>query len=181
MDLRTIDKNIKSITTSAVKLNTLIHATAVAIIAHAAAHGDCTRALKLVQAMPKSHRRGLLINWFGQYSPIGMNVTGGKVGLHKPESKLFRPFDVEGAKANPFYESQEAQEEQLPDTTLETANKMIFAVAARLQKQIDNGTVAANDRDAVVARVAALNALGKAAVKAARANNAGEGQLAKVA
>jgi len=179
MDLKAIDSNIKRISSNAQKLNELIHTTGVAIIAHAAACGDCTRALKLVQAMPKSHRRGLLINWFAKYSPIGMNVTSGKVGLHKPEAKLYKPFDVDGAKANPFYEGEEAEKEDLPDTTLEAANKMIFAVASKLQKALDNGTVAANDRDAVVERIADLKRIGAAAVVAQKAAApAGETALA---
>lgn len=168
MDLKKINSNIKLIARNSDKLNKLIHTTAVGVLVHAQEHGDCTAALRLVQAMPVSHRRGLLINWFALYSPIGMNVANGKVGFHKPEAKAYKPFDVETAEANPFYNSAEAQKEDLPDTTLEAANKMIFAVATKLQKQLDDGRVAANDRDAVVARIADLKAIGKAAVAAAK-------------
>jgi hypothetical protein len=149
-----------------------VQETAVGIIEHSMATGDCTAALRLVQAMPKSARRGLLINWFAKYSPIGMNVGTGKVGLNKPEAKLYRPYDIEGARANNWFEGGEADNENLPDTTLEAANKMIFAVAAKLQKKLDNGEVAANDRDAVVQRIADLNALGRAAVRQTRQDNA---------
>jgi hypothetical protein len=174
MDLKKINSNIKLIAGNYAKVNALVQTTAVAIIEHSMQHGDCTPALRLVQAMPKSARRGLLINWFAKYSPIGMNVNSGKVGLHRPEAKLYRPYDLEGAKANNWFEGAEANNENLPDTTLEEANKMIFAVAKKLQKKLDDGSVPATDRQAVEARIAALTALGRAAVKMTKQNNEGK-------
>jgi len=171
MDLKKINANIKLIAGNYAKVNKLVQDTAVGILVHAKDTGDCTAALRLVQAMPKSARRGLLINWFGKYSPIGMNVNAGKVGFHKPGGKLYNPFDIDAARMNNWFEGAEADKENLPDTTLEEANKMIFAVAAKLQKKLDNGDVAENDRVAVAARIAALKELGRAAVAQAKQDN----------
>jgi hypothetical protein len=166
MDLKTINRNIKAVARSGEKFNLLVQVTAVACIAHCQACGDATPALRLVQAMPKSTRRGLLIDFFAAYSPIGMNVAKGKVGLHKEGSKLYRPFDVAAAEANPWYNSDAANKEDLPDTTVEVANKMIFAVASKLEKQVKEGLVPANDVPAVEERIVALRRIAAAAVKA---------------
>lgn len=167
MDLKVINKNIATIGKMGTKFNELVQETAVGIIIHCQATGDCTAALRLVQVLPKSARRGLLINFFAAYSPIGMNVGTGKVGLHRPDAKCYKPYNVDAARLNPWYNSAEANDEDLPDTTLEQTNKMIFGLASRLQKQLDEGRVAANDRDAVVEQIAQLKVIGRAVAKVA--------------
>lgn len=161
MDLKTINKRIAYIMRNTASMNVYVQETAVGILEHAKETGDCTAALRLVQALPKSYRRGLLINWFGAYSPIGMNVGTGKVGFHRPEAKAFRPFDIDAARINPWYDSAEANREDLPDTTTDEAQKKIFGVAKGLQKRLDAGEVAPEHRDNVIDMVAALTALGK--------------------
>lgn len=163
MELKAINAGIKRVAASYGKINAFVQTIAVACIAHAQAHGDCTPALRLVQAMPKSARRGLLINWFGQYSPIGMNVNTGKVGLHRPDAKAYNAFNLDGAKANNWYEGAEADKENLPDTTVEDVRKGLLSLASRFQKRLDDGTVAANDRDAVTRNVLAIKELAKVA------------------
>lgn len=169
MELKQINRNIQTISRSYAKVNTLVHTTAVGILVHAQQHGDCTAALRLVQAMPKSARRGLLINWFAKYSPIGMNVNKGKVGFHKEGAKLYRPFDIEAATANPWFSGEEADKEDLPDTTLEVVNKGIFALANRFQKLLDEGSVAEADVGAVTQRITDLKALGAKAYREQKA------------
>jgi len=172
MELKAIDRNIKLVKTNGVKWNMLVHVTAVAILEHALAHGDCTRALALVEAMPKSSKRGSLIEWFSEYSPIGMNVKERKVRFHKPEAKAFRPFAIDKAKDNPWYDRDSAQKEDLPDTTLEQAHKYIFQLAAKLQKRLDEGEVAANDTAAIEGVIVDLKALGTKQYHAAKAEKA---------
>jgi hypothetical protein len=169
MDLKKIDAAIRQVKTNGAKWNTLVHTTAVAILNHAQANGDCTRALALVEAMPKSVKRAALIEWFAEYSPIGMNVKERKVRFHKADAKAYRPFDVEKAEANPWFKREKAQGEDLPDTTLDEAHKRIFKLAKALQTRIDNGEVAANDRFALEGVVADLNALAKKQYRAAKA------------
>ena len=159
MDLKTINRRIKHIATSAARINEYIQETAVGIIIHAKEHGDCSAALRLVQAMPKSFRRGLLIDWFARYSPIGMNVTGGKCGLHKPTSKAYNPFNVDGARMNMWFNQEQANEEDLPDTTLADVKKGFESLAKRFQKKLDEGTIADNDRDEVIRYIAAAKEL----------------------
>lgn len=171
MELRIINQRIKHIAKAAASLNTYIHETAVGIIQHALDTGDCTAALRLVQAMPKSQRRGLVVTWFGRYSPIGMNVSTGKVGLHREGAKSYNPFNVDAARLNPFYDMPEAQKEDLP-VTLEDVRNNIFSLATRLQKKMDNGEIPEADKVVVTSTVTALKALGAAVPLAAPAKQA---------
>lgn len=162
MSLKKIDAGIVSIARNAETMNADIQTIAVAILEHAQAHGDCTRALRLVQALPKSFRRNLLITWFATYSPIGMNVNTGKVGFHKANSKLFRPFDIKTAKTVMWYNQPQQEAEDLPDTTIVDVREAVSKLVKRLQKKLDDGDVANDDIPAVRAKVEALTALAAA-------------------
>lgn len=117
-NLRKIDTAIAAIGRSGTKLNNDIHATAMMILRHANEYGDCTRAAFLVDAMPKSHRRGLLINWFAASSPISIakSAKSGLMKAHfrKPDNTHYNPFDIDKADATPFFAMPEAEREQLP-------------------------------------------------------------------
>jgi hypothetical protein len=178
MDLKEIDRNIKAVKRNGVAWNNLVHTTAVAILSHAQEHGDCTRALALVEAMPKSTKRAALIEWFAEYSPIGMNVKERKVRFHKPDAKAYNPFDVEKATDNPWFDRESAKKEDLPDTTLEEAHKKLFKLAASFEKRLDDGEVAANDREAIAGVVADLKALAKKEYRKAKKAVAEQDKLA---
>src|ERR1043165_3049061 len=133
--LKAIDRNIRNIAVKGAALNELIQQTAVDIIRHAQAHGDCSRALKLVQAMPVSFRRTKVVKFFAEYSPIQMDVKKGKVGLRKDTSPHFVPFNVDGAIANPWFEDKPGEEEKIPSTfTVASIQNMIYAVANKMAK-----------------------------------------------
>lgn len=170
--LKVIDRNIALVRTSGNAFNALVQSTIIAVLLHAQATGDCTRALALVNAMPKSTKRGAVINTFADFSPIGMNLSKGNVGFHKEGSKLYKPFDIKGAIANPWFERDEVKKEDLPDTTLEQAHKYVFQLAAKLQKRVDAGEVAANDKDAISATIVDLKAIGSKQYATAKGNAA---------
>jgi hypothetical protein len=178
MELKKIDQNIKLVKRDGAAWNLLVHTTAVAILVHAQETGDCTRALALVEAMPKSVKRAALIEWFAEYSPIGMNVKERKVRFHKPDAKAYNPFDVEKAEANPWHERDSVKKEDLPDTTLEEAHKKLFKLAAAFEKRLDDGEVAANDREAIAGVVADLKALAKKEYRKAKKEAAEQDKLA---
>ena len=166
--LKGIDTLIGTVRKTGQEFNLLVHQAICSIIAHAQATGDCTRAIKLVEAMPKSTKRAAVINSFADYSPIGMNLSTGKCSFQKEGSKLYRPFNLEAAKANPWYDRPEVQKEELP-VTLAEVNKMVFALATRLQKKLDAGEVPANDVEPVTAQIVALKAVGTAQYNAQKA------------
>src|SRR5688572_21472696 len=109
--LQVINARISQVAKSGAAFNQYVHDTAVLILEHSKASGDCTASLRLVQAMPASQRRRLLIEWFATYSPIGMNVSTGKVGYHREGAKLYRPFDIDAARLNPWYNTAQAKKE----------------------------------------------------------------------
>lgn len=161
-----INRLIASISRSATKLNEAIHNAAVLCIEHASNFGDCTSSARLVDAMPKSHRRSLLIEWFRLYSPISIakNPKSDKMKAHlrgkadaNKDDEGFRKWDLEGAKATPFYAIEAANKE--PDVpTLVTISENIHRFIARTQKQAEK---IANDDDKAEA-LKRLDALKKA-------------------
>lgn len=143
MSLKKIDIRIASIATNAAKLNDQIHGTAVMIVEHAQKHGDCTRALALVKAMPASMRRTMLILWFETFSPIRVRLANDKVGMLKPEAKGFTDWDIEGGKAKPFYELAEENPEKSYD--FDALVKMVESLGKQIAKKVEQGKVPAND------------------------------------
>jgi hypothetical protein len=154
-----MDDGIKWIRSTGAKFDATVHAVAVAIMRHAKENGDCSRALKLVQAMPKSARRAALINWFGHFSPI--NVTMAKeakdcrVGLRKPDAKNYMPYDLDGASANPYFEWEKEPKVDTEFTSGEL-NTLILNMVKRVTTKLEEGKVAANDREAIEAKIASL-------------------------
>lgn len=143
MTLKKIDSNIKLIVTNAAKLNGRIHDTAVMIAAHAEEHGDCTRALALVKAMPASMRRTMLVLWFDTFTPIRVRLANDKVGMLKAEAKGFVAFDVAGGTAKPFYELAEENAEKSYDFA--ALVKMVESLGKQIAKKVEDGKVPAND------------------------------------
>lgn len=141
--LKKIDANLKRITTNGHKLNVLIHDTGMLILEHAKEHGDCTRALSLVKAMPASMRRTMLIQWIETFSPIRVRFNDDKVGMLKEKAKTYTPFDLKGAAATPFYEMAEATPEKAP-LTYEQVLAMLPALAKRIQKRAEEGEIEEN-------------------------------------
>ena len=113
--LAAINKMITSIARSAQKLNESIHNAGLMVMQHAKDFGDTSPAARLVDALPMSHRRSLLINWFGQFSPI---VVGKDAKTEKMKAHLKGTADernklwmLDEAKATPFWALPEAQRE----------------------------------------------------------------------
>lgn len=149
--LKNIDQNIKRITTNAKKLNELIHSTAIMVIQHAKEHGDCTRALALVKAMPASMRRTMLVLWFETYTPIRVKLNDDKVGILKETAKNYVAWDIDGATATPFYElAEQNAEEKVYDYAA------LVAMVERLSKQIEKKIEAGAVPDADVEKAQAL-------------------------
>jgi len=161
-----IAANIENVRQTGGAFNALVHETIIGILTHAEKYGDCTGALALVNAMPKSVKRDAVLNSFRDYSPIRMNVKNNVVGFLKADAKGYKPFDVAGYTANPWYDRADMPKD-VADTTLETTIKAIFGLAGRLQKAVDEGHVAANDKDAIIERVTGLKLVAGAVAKAA--------------
>lgn len=164
--LKLIDKNIKSVRVAGDKLNTLIHETALMVLEHAKAHGDCSRAQVLVMAMPASMRRTSLIAWFSQFSPIVVkNSDDWDAKMQKPETAsgapnpLYRPFDVEGATAKPFYQIANENREAATPASFADLVLMVERITKRIEKQIDDNMIVESDVGKAKAIVRTLEGL----------------------
>lgn len=100
--LKRIDDLIKQVPAKYKAAHDLVQEAAIAIVEHAAAYGDCTRALTLCRAIPVNQSRSLIM-WFMAVSPIGVlfskSKKDDKVRLLKDTSAAYNPFDLEKAKA----------------------------------------------------------------------------------
>jgi hypothetical protein len=98
---------ITRIGTSANKLQTMIHDAAIGCLQHAETYGDAVPMQKLYLVLPKSQRREALLDWVTVNSPIRITQGGAVVGLLKADEKGYVPFNVDGARAVPFWEKDE--------------------------------------------------------------------------
>jgi hypothetical protein len=156
MTLAAIKKNIKSITTTATKLNNLIHDTGVLVLEHAKEHGDCSTAKDLLNAMPASMRRTMLQLWFETYSPVRFQMKDGlavKVGMLKPNAKGFSDFNIESARETPFFTLAE-QNPEGKVLDFDAILNMVKGLSKRIDKQVEEGKV--KPEDVASARAASI-------------------------
>lgn len=144
--LASIRKMVGSIARSAAKLNETIHTCAVLCMQHARDYGDCQNtAAKLIDALPNSHRRSLVINWFAAFSPVSIAKDGktGQMKAHLSGKQEDRVWNVDAARATPFYAMPEAAVE--PDVpTFASIHENVVAFIKRMEGKADK---IANDDD----------------------------------
>ena len=105
-----ITKAIEEIKSTGKKFDTLVHRTAVSILAHAIKLDknneptkDISKVSELMYAMPKSGRTNALIQWFGKY---GIHISSKKVDSrvkYKANLTDFDSINIEHAMANPYW------------------------------------------------------------------------------
>lgn len=145
------------ITSSVDKANNLIHETAVEICEHTLKHGDCTLAQGLVMAMPASMRREMLILWFSMFTPIVVkNDSKWAAKMHKPDSKLYVEWNLDGGKAKPFFELAKENKER-PPLTLAAILETPHAAAKRILTAMEEGRVEPHMMDVAANIVSQLN------------------------
>lgn len=144
--------------TTGKKFDATVHEIAVACLVHAKDHGDCTFALKLYNAMPKSGKRVALIKWFDRYSPIAVNPKDNKVGLRKVDAKAYMPFDIDGARAIPFFDMDKKNEDNELAALLGVGdfNDKVIKLADYFEGRVKAGKVKDEDKATVLAKVKAI-------------------------
>lgn len=114
--LKRIDTQLQSFTTNRDKLRDQAHTIAMMIFYHAAPKaisddcngtGDCTRASKLVEALPRGWS-DLMKMWFTQFTPIRISSDGKIAGYDKKYGKLdaadkLKWWKLEDANTMPFH------------------------------------------------------------------------------
>lgn len=155
--LKSIDKRIATFTTNRDKLRNDAHEIAMLILNHAApvaagpnaqGTGDCTRALRLCEAMPKSWAEQM-VAWFKKFSPIRVVVKNGKCEYAPDYKKLdadqkVNGWNLEGAAALPFWEATEEPDAK-PILDFAALVKMVEGLSKRIAKKVEDGEVKPED------------------------------------
>lgn len=148
--LRTIDAGIKSVIGHYKKSQDKVQEIALAIMIHAQAYNDCSRAKLLCRAVP-ARERNSLIGWFSLYSPIG--VVMGKTAAEdkgrfiKNTSKFYHDFDIDGAKANNWWDDPLGVNPVNTKPLFHAADffQMVEKMAERALKQASEGNAKGED------------------------------------
>jgi hypothetical protein len=125
---------IKTIGVQSTKLQARIHEVACMCLAHAEQHGDATLAQALYNELPNGQRREAVLEWIHLYSPVRIRQKGEKVGILKDTNKDYRPFDMEGAEANPYWTQDERSMFKLDAATLDFDTIVRAALIGKIKK-----------------------------------------------
>lgn len=161
MQIAEINRRIAGIRKRRESNRTAIQTVAVGIVEHANDTGDCTAAVRLCRAMePKL--RSQVIRWFGLYSPInvkmGKTAADDKCNLRKEEQNGFNAFNVDGARANNWWEV-ETPESAPKVYGLTSFREDVHKVIERYEKKIngDNPTITGDEAAAICADLRTLH------------------------
>ena len=158
--LKSIDKRIATFTTNRDKLRNDAHEIAMLILNHAAPKeagpnaqgtGDCTRMLRLCEAMPKSWAEQM-VAWAKKFSPIVVVVKNGKCQYSNEYKKLeddsqkVAAWNLEGAAALPFYEATDEPDAK-PILDFAALCKMVEGLSKRIAKKVEDGEVKPEDME----------------------------------
>lgn len=176
--LKAIDKKIATFTTNRNTLRDLGHEIGMMILRHAApkevsadcsGSGDCTRALRLIEAMPKSWGEQMTA-WFKAFSPIRVVVKNGKCEF-APEYKKLAPaqkpdaWNLEQAAQTPFYEATEEPDAK-PALDFAALCKLVEGLGKRIATKVEKGEVKEEDRESALAIAKQVQSLKLRRVKA---------------
>lgn len=137
---KAITSLINKVKKSGDEFNETVHNAMVAIAIHAQDYGDCTAAARLVDAMPNTSRKTLVIKHFGEYSPIrvvkstkkGDNGSM-KASLRRDGDEGYNDFNIEGLKANPWYAREDAKRDPEFDLFFTSAENKAWALVTQLE------------------------------------------------
>lgn len=125
-------KAIKSVATSASKVNARIHVVAVSCFAHVRDHNDWTPAAMLLNALPTGTRVKALAYWFKYFSNGKLTFSKNDEGEyrgHLAKDRNRNDFDVDNAWLTPF---GDLTVEKSPSVL--TTDKLIKLIAQRAKK-----------------------------------------------
>ena len=148
-----INERIKSVSVNYRKADADVHEIGMMILKHSSEFGDCTGAGRLIAAMPNSSRRGMVVDWFGLYSPINITKVDGSftAKYRQPSDKKFNNFNLDAAAANPWFEAKTKDKELEKALDLSSARGAIYGIIKKLEGQRDQkneaGEFVVNDNE----------------------------------
>lgn len=138
MELKTFNRNVRTIAAAGKKLDVLVHTTAIGGLLLVQADGNATRMDQLLQALPKGYRQQAFKLWVQAHSPIRWNGDG-KIGVQKENAKTFTPYAIEAATAVPFWDF--TQENKPMQLSLDQIMAMLKRESDKLAKADENGDI----------------------------------------
>lgn len=144
-------------------MDTQVHTLAVECLAHAAEHGDFSLFAKLIGDCHTKggvtfgrgvrSRRLALIEWASAFSPIRLNGDG-LIGTLAENAKGFKPYNVEGAEAMPFYDMPTEKRRRETHAPFDVAVIMgrIGSFGKAIDKAVENGSL--NDNEEALRQLA---------------------------
>lgn len=145
--LKAINRNISRVRTNGAAWNNLVQSTIEMIVDHAqgAGNGDVSAMVRLFFAMPKSTKRTAIVAYIAEYTPIRLDINlkepeKSRAHLAKPGQKGCTDWNVDGLRANPWYEHALAQVEKLPETFMEF-DKGFHAFISQWAAKLKDGKV----------------------------------------
>lgn len=161
-----VSKSIASIAKRSKQLTSDIHNVGVQCLAHAREHGDITLIDRLYKALGSANAPEAFKAWVKEYSPITWNGDG-EVKLIPSTNKMFKPFDLDGANANPYWNKIEVKKTPL---TYAAMLKVLQGMEKRVIKAQEDGLIAeGEDFTAMLALAKRAQDVAKGAPKAADA------------
>lgn len=138
MELKTFNRNVKTIAAAGKKLDLLVHLTACGGLLLVQQDGNATRMDQLLLALPKGYRQQAFKLWVQAHSPIRWNGDG-KIGVQKPNAKAFTAFNIPAAEAVPFWDF--SKENDVKSFSIETLMAMLKRESDKLAKADENGDI----------------------------------------
>lgn len=138
-----VTRKIESIAKRSANLTRDIHETALQCLAHAlppseGGHGDITLIDRLAKALAKANAPEVFKAWVKEYSPITWNGDD-QVKLIPSTNKMFKPFNLDGADANPYWEKIEVAKKPL---TYAALLKLLQGMEKKVLKAQEDGNIA---------------------------------------
>ena len=105
---------------------------------HASKFGDARLIDRLISGLPSALRPVAARDWVKKFSPVTWNGDG-QVGIIKATSKLYKEFDLEAAKLEPYWTPEENKAGKM--LTLEALIAMAQRIETETEKKIKSGQI----------------------------------------
>ena len=151
---QSLDQRIDSVIKRSHTLGADIHSVAVACLLHAQEHGDPRKLDRLAKGLHGSNGPQALMAWAKRFGPITWNGDG-EVKMIPSTSKLFKPFDIDGADQQPYWLLIEVKKSEL---TMEKLMKLVAGMAGKVNKAEENGLIAEGESAETMKRFAEVMA-----------------------
>lgn len=148
LTIKTFGRAISALALGGQKLNDKAHELGLFALHHAMETGDIRQIDMVYQAMTKGRLRAEGFKyWVENFSPVRWTKKDGvsKIQLSKPASKAFKPWELDHAKANPFWTLEGAAEMKIKEFSLEILQGMLSRALKKAEELNKDGEIVNKD------------------------------------